>query len=361
LDIRDMTTATPPTAEVPIETKLAFLRHPDSFPEPTRQVDAIETHMSWVFLTDRYAYKLKKPVHYELLDFRTLNARRFYCDEELRLNRRLAPDVYLGVIALTVTAAGLLQFGGTGPVADWLVWMHRLPANRMLDHAIAAGSVTANDMMRIAGLLVEFYDRCVPVALTQADYRAHLDTEIRRSATALSVPAYGLPADMVDRICLALHTALQRLAAQLDQRIDAGKVVEGHGDLRPEHVCLGPVPAVIDCLEFARRLRIVDIVDELASLALECERLGAADIGAIPLRVYTERSGDMAPADLIHFYQSIKACMRARIAALHLNEEKFRYRAEWRNRAIDYLRLAERHLGIAPMLRERSEREQPGD
>ena len=121
-------------------------------------------------------------------------------------------------------------------------------------------------------------------------------------------------------------------------------IVEGHGDLRPEHVCLHPRIAVIDCLEFSRELRIIDAVDEVGFLALECERLGAPELGRILLRAYIENTGDSPAVALLGFYQSFRAALRARIAIRHLNEEKFRYSAEWRRRALDYLDLAQRHL-----------------
>ncbi|MEA5098590.1 MAG: hypothetical protein VB032_08665, partial [Burkholderiaceae bacterium] len=107
--------------ESSLEARIAFLSTPSNYPERTLDVDAIETHMSWVFLTDRFAYKLKKPVAYDYLDFSTLEARRFYCEEEFRLNRRLAASVYLGVLPLTADAKGQLEFAGEGPVVDWLI------------------------------------------------------------------------------------------------------------------------------------------------------------------------------------------------------------------------------------------------
>ena len=113
--------------DVTLESKLAFLRRPASYGGCTRRVETIETHMSWVFLTDAHAYKLKKPVHQDLFDFRSLAARRHYCEEELRLNRRLAPDVYLGIAVLSIDRLGRLHLGQHGTVVDWLVRMRRLP------------------------------------------------------------------------------------------------------------------------------------------------------------------------------------------------------------------------------------------
>ncbi|MES2534325.1 MAG: hypothetical protein V4632_00490 [Pseudomonadota bacterium] len=335
----------PSAADVALESKVAFLRQAASYQESAWRVEALETHMSWVFLTDKHAYKLKKPVCYEFIDFRTLDARRFFCEEEVRLNRRLAASVYLGVIALTVTTSGHLQLGGEGTVVDWLIKMHRLPAQHMLDYAISHGTVTDKDMCRVAVLLTGFYRACAPIAIDPAEYRHSFERALDRHREELSLPSNGLPIEQVNRIYQEQITMLRQRANLFDERVRAGRIVEGHGDLRPEHVCLAPALAIIDCLEFSRDLRIVDAVDELAFLALECERLGAARLGAELLYSHSAMSGDWPPQALVHFYQSYRATLRATIAIRHLHEEKFRYSPEWRRRSETYLQLAALHVG----------------
>lgn len=329
---------------VTLESKVAFLRQQTSFPEPTYRVEAIETHMSWVFLTDGYAYKLKKPVRHDFLDFSTIEARRHYCEEEVRLNRRLSADIYLGIAALTLDTLGHLQLDGSGTAIDWLVRMRRLPTQQMLDYAVRHGTANEADIRRVAARLACFYRACTPIAIDPAEYRSRFLINIETHLRELSLPVYQLPTEKVSGICLAQRTVLQNMAGLFDERVESGKIVEGHGDLRPEHICLDPDLSIIDCLEFSRDLRIVDPADELGFLALECDRLGAPDFGALLLRTYGEISNDSPAAALIHFYQSYRACLRATIAIRHLNEEKFRYSPEWPRRAGEYLRLAERHI-----------------
>lgn len=333
----------PCTLDVPLESKVAFLRQAASFAEPTYRVEAIETHMSWVFLTDQHAYKLKKPVHHDWFDFRDVRSRQHYCNEELRLNRRLAEHVYIGIVALTVDAQGHLRLDGQGTVIDWLVKMRRLPATHMLDYALQRGTVTADDMRRVAARLTAFYQGCAPVAIDPHAYREGFRRSIDRNESVLSRTEYGLPLHAVRELCAAQRTMLDARKEWFDARVRDGKIVEGHGDLRPEHVCLVPDVVVIDCLEFSRELRITDPVDELGFLALECERLGAAQAGTQLLCSYSELSGDRPNAALVHFYQSYRACLRSMIAITHLDEEKFRYSPQWRRRAGEYLQLAQRH------------------
>lgn len=327
--------------ELPLESKVAFLRQPSSYPEPIFRVEAMETHMSWVFLADDHAYKLKKPACHDLLDFRTLAARKHFCEEEVRLNRRLAEDVYLGVVALTIDARDHLQLDGSGTAVDWLVRMRRLPLQGMLDYTISNGTATADHMRKIATRLTAFYRNCPSQLVEPNAYRSTFQRAIERNLKELSRPEYGLQTESVRDLCTAQLAFLDNRKILFDERIRAGRIVEGHGDLRPEHVCLEPEVKIIDCLEFSRELRIVDPVDELGFLALECERLGASDLGKGLLDAYSEMSGDRPDPALIHFYQGYRAALRARIAIKHLDEEKFRYSAEWRRRAGDYLHLAQ--------------------
>jgi aminoglycoside phosphotransferase family enzyme len=327
-----------------LESKVAHLREPGSYPEPAYRVEAIETHMSWVFLLERHVYKLKKPVCHELLDFRSIDARQHFCQEELRLNRRLAPAVYLDVVALTLDEGGHLQLGGGGVAVDWLVKMARLPAHRMLDYMIAHASLAPRDLERLATHLARFYQRLAAEPIAPERYRAKLRRQIESNLNELSVPQYRLPLAQVRTLCHAQAAVLEQHGALLDARVAQGRIVEGHGDLRPEHICLDTDVAIIDCLEFARELRVLDMADELAFLALECERLGAPGIGAQLMR----RCGDLvadAPAPmLVHLYQSCRASMRATIAARHMGEEKFRYSPHWHDKARQYLQLAQQHI-----------------
>lgn len=330
--------------EVTVESKVAFLRQPTSFQETTYRVEAIETHMSWVFLTDEHAYKLKKPVRYSFLDFSTKEARRHYCEEELRLNRRLAAEVYLGIVQLTLNSLGHLQLDGTGDALDWLVKMSRLPTHRMLDYCIKNGTAGPQDGYRIAAKLANFYRICPLIAIDRINYCDRFERQIEEIRNELSLPAYQLPLELIDGMCSAQRAALEQMADLFDERVKGKRIVEGHGDLRPEHISLEPEVPIIDCLEFSRDLRSVDTADEFAFLALECEWLGAPDFGNLLMRAYSEASDDWPNPSLIHFYKSCRASLRAMVAIRHLNEETFRFSPVWRRRTEEYLQLAKLHL-----------------
>jgi aminoglycoside phosphotransferase family enzyme len=337
--------AEPTTAEV-----VAALSQATAYPAPEQPVEAIETHMSWVFLTEAHAWKLKKPVRHGRLDFRTASARRFYCLEELRLNRRLASWVYLDVVPLTREDDGTLRIGGTGCAVDWLVKMRRLPLARMLDRIIAVGEATEAHMHAIAATLCGFYRTQPPAPLDGRGYRALLLRTVDEHERELADPAWALPAAKVHALAAAQRDFVRRHAAELDARVAAGRVVDAHGDLRPEHVWLGEPLAIIDCLEFSAELRLADTADEVGFLALECERAGAAGLGRVLVEAYREQCGDAAPPRLLHFYQSCKACTRAQLAIAHLREPRYRDSPVWRRRALRYLALATRHLRAAGLM-----------
>ena len=330
-------------SEVALETKVAFLSRTESYPDPATLVEAKETHMSWVFLTDAFAYKLKKPVRTDFLDFSTLAARRLNCEREVQLNRRLAADVYLGLTALTVDDRGQLHLDGVGEPIDWLVKMRRLPAWRCLENMIAAGGVHEADIRRLALRLTEFYETAPRLSGDSEDYRRRFETGIRNDRSELVRPAYDLPKRLVDKIASRLQEYVDRHGAELEKR--AARVVEGHGDLRPEHVFLTAQPVVTDCLEFNRDFRLRDPADEPAYLAMECDRLGAPLIETWLFDVYRIRTSDEPASGLLLFYKGCNAFQRAAIAIRHLDEPHVRDRSKWIGRTDQYLRLAQKYLG----------------
>jgi uncharacterized protein len=323
-----------------IEDKVRLLRDPSTYPELPRTVEVRETHMSWVFLTERHAYKLKKPVRYDFLDFSTLAKRRVDCEEEVRLNRRLAPDVYLGTVALTVDAGGRMRLGGDGDVVEWLVQMRRLPAEHMLDARIRAGRLDAAELRRMALRLAAFYRQCAPAMFDAGAYLAQFAAAVELNRHELARKEYELPGDLIAVAHTAQTDFLARDAALLDARVSAGRIVEGHGDLRPEHVCLAPDPVVIDCLEFSRALRSVDPADELAFLAMECAHLGASAAGEQLASTCLAALGDAPPTRLVTFYKLFRATMRARLAIWHVHELAPQHWPKWQQSAQAYLALA---------------------
>ncbi len=319
--------------------KVAFLGRPSAYDPAPDSVTPRETHMSWVFLAGDRVYKLKKPVRFPYLDFSTLARREAACRAELRLNRRLAPDVYLDVVALTLRD-GALSLGGDGPPVDWLVVMQRLDERCTLERLIGERRLTVAHIDRVAQTLAQFYRAAQPVFLSPAvhlhDWRKSFDDNKR----VLLDPRFGLPAGLVYDIDRMQRRFLQARGAAIAARLRHRRVVDSHGDLRPEHIFLGDRVSIIDCLEFNDRLRINDPVDEIAFLSLECERLGAPDAGDYLWRRMKHLLRDGPVDELFAFYRCHRATLRARLAIAHLYEEHPRTPEKWP-------RLCRQYLGIA--------------
>ena len=334
--------------------KVAFLRRPASY-AGAAEVAARETHMSWVFLVGDDAYKLKKPVRFPYLDFSTLPRRERACRAEVALNRRLAPDVYIGVVPLT--GAGGLALGGAGEPVDWLVHMKRLDEGLMLDRMIGKGRLRASDIDRLAEVLADFYRRAEPVKLSPDVHLVEARRLLALNRGVLLDPRFNLPAGLVRRVDAVLECFLAQCGGLIAARMRKRRVVDGHGDLRPEHICLGESIHIIDCLEFNARLRVVDPFDEIAYLALECERLGAGWAGARLKAGMTRLLRDRPAEPLFTFYSAYRAMLRARLAIAHLDEDPPRTPEKWPLLANHYLALAAQSARrLEAWLRKRTDR-----
>ncbi|GLI91045.1 hypothetical protein [Methylocystis echinoides] len=327
--------------DVSLSDKLRFLAAPDAYAPRPAAVETIETHMSYVFLAGARAYKLKKPVRYPFLDFSTLRARARTCREELRLNRRLAPDVYLGVLPLTLED-GRLALGGSGVVVDWLVEMRRLPRENMLDRVIVESRTGEAPLDALCHTLAQFYRRATRTTMTPADYVSRFFSEMEINRTVLTRNDFEHRAQAA-RLLDRLDARLAASRATLEARAREGHVVDGHGDLRPEHICLTAPIVIFDCLEFNEALRQVDPFDEIALLGVECAQLGAPELFIRFAEGLAARLENPAPLSLVTLYGAWRAALRARISLAHLLEPAPRTPAKWSPLARRYLVIAE-HL-----------------
>jgi len=325
-------------AEVTLAEKVAFLSDA-AYPDREGAVTRRETHMSWVFFVDGAVYKLKKPIRLPYLDFSTLARREAACRAEFELNQALAPDVYLGVVPLVRTPGGL-RIGGKGEVVDWLVRMRRLDETLTLDAGLRRGSAQPAGIEALADRLVRFYRRTPRVRVTASQSRAAWRAARTLNRKVLLDPHLGLPAGAVRTVLAVQDRFLRRGGGLLARRARERRILDAHGDLRPEHIWLGPPVRIIDRLEFSRSLRAVDPFDEIAFLDLETEALGAAEVGRRIRRRVAAALHDRPPPELYLFYRSSRALLRARLAIAHLLEPDPRTPEKWPRQARTYLAIA---------------------
>jgi aminoglycoside phosphotransferase family enzyme len=306
--------------------------------------EAIETHFAWVFLVGRRAFKLRKPVRLDTMDYGTPAARKANSEAEVRLNRRLAPDIYLRTAALVVDRAGCFSIGGVGETVDWLVEMRRLDRRWMLDAALERGHADTTSLARVAGLLAAFYADAEPAITGSGLLAQRLHAQVDANHGVLRT----LDADRAAILAGRQHSTLAGLETELDLRVARGCIVEAHGDLRPEHILLSDPPAVIDCLEFDRNLRILDRAEELCFLELECARLGHAPVGRWLLEECLRQMSDDASCALLDYYRGHRSATRAKLYTWRAGEPDGGTPDQWRARAAQYLATALDAITEAP-------------
>jgi len=298
--------------------------------------EAIETHFAWVFLSGDRAWKLRKPVRRDTMDYGSLESRQRGSEAEIRLNRRLAPHVYLGTRPLTLDAEGRFAIGGEGEVVDWLVEMRRLDRDRMLDVRLARNEVAASDLDRLVRQLAAFYAAERPAMTDGAVLAERLRAQVAANRAVLA----ALDPAAAGELAMAQLEFIDARRGWLDARAVGGCIVEAHGDLRPEHILLDDPPAVIDCLEFDRNLRVLDRAEELEFLALECARLGHAATGERIAHACLARLDDTVPPPLQGFYRSHRAATRAKLYVWRAAENDGGSTQRWQATAREYFDLA---------------------
>jgi len=332
--------------EVSLAAKVEFLRQPEPYPDSPATIEAIETHFAWVFLSGALAYKLKKPIRFRDLDLVTLDARKSDCEIEVRLNRRLAEPTYLGVVALTITNSQM-ALEGRDKAIEWLVKMRRLPAERMLITAARDNRVTSSDLRALVTKLSAFYRLSDNAPWSARSYPDRLREQIRDYGHQLRAPEFELDAVTVEKLVNAQCGFIERRIDLLETRADLGRVVDAHGDLRPEHIFLTEDPQIIDCLEFKPELRLLDAAAEIGFLTLECERQDHRALGERILKLYLDIADDAAEPELLDFYRSVAALNRALVSAWHVPELGLADAERWIRKANWYLDAAQASIDDA--------------
>lgn len=319
------------------------LLDPAAYAHVPRRVTLVETHISWVFLADDLVFKVKKPVDFGFLDYSTLARRKHWCEEEVRLNRRLCPDAYLGVEPI-VEQSGTLRVGIPGVAIEYAVVMRRLPAGRMLDHLLRVGEVTESLIGRVAKRVAEFHAT------------ARQGPEIDQFGTPTAIRLnwdenFEQIQPYVGRTISAAHLATIRAFTEgyLDRRADifARRLVQRrirdcHGDMRSESICVTDGLCIFDCIEFSDRLRCGDTASELAFLAMDIDARGRPDLAYWLVDRYIASSGDQELRAVLRFYACYRAFVRGKVQSFRLDQPVARQSAHRtaQRRARHYLQLA---------------------
>ncbi len=308
------------------------MMRPSFYPEHPEQVELIQTHISYVFIAGAFVYKLKKSVRFSFIDCTDLAQRRHLCDEEIRLNRRLAPDVYLGMFPILRNGSEF-AFGDKSTehlqVADYVLKMRRLPAENMLDRKLARREADLATIRALAKVIVNFYRTAPSTHASRYGSASELWRliigevgEMERVVGVTLTDQAFTPIENYLRGFLTTHWKV------LNARVEAGRVREGHGDLRCEHICIEDGKfSIFDCVEFSERFRTCDIASEVGFLAMDLDRLGVPEFADALVGVIAEATGDNDLPLLVPFYKCYRAIIRGVVESLRSRQNEVEDRA----------------------------------
>ena len=320
----------------------------ESFPEATRQKELIETHISWVIICNEFVYKIKKPLQYSFLDFSTLALRKYFCEREVELNKRLTPDVYIGVEPVREFEQRIHIGGQEGTLIDYAIKMHKLEENRRMDILLDKNEVSKDAMKELAEIIASFHQKTTVIYEKDLlDIREKFNDLETEKENMVRLAGYGYGA-VIDRAVTFSNDFLHKHSLLIATRLKEGFYRDGHGDLHSRNIFLLKHPVPFDCIEFNDDFRQIDVLNEVAFLCMDLEAFGRQDLSDC----FLERYNHLFPTikntedrDLFIYYKSYRANIRAKVNSLRAGsttnqDDKEKALAS----AKKYLSLMERYL-----------------
>ena len=332
---------------------------PGAYPHGTRTVEMVETHISFIFFAGDFVYKVKKPVNYGFLDFTTLEKRRYFCQREVELNRRICPDVYLGVEEIR-QQAGRYTIGGPGQTVEYAVKMRRLSPDSSLERLLKEGRVSLQDIERIAARIARFHRKAEtgPRITGYGDLETVRENVKENFAQTEEFVGRALSRETYDDLAAYSQAFMEVRKDVFRARAEEGRVRDCHGDLHVAQIFLeAPLEdgawdgiSILDCIEFNDRFRCSDVAEDIAFLAMDLDFNGRLDLSRAFVEAYTRESGDEGIFDLLDFFKAYRAYVRGKIACFraedsHLPEGA---RADALETARAYFKLAHFYVPILP-------------
>ena len=302
-------------SDVTLPPYIQYLQLESSYPHPAVDVCLVQTHISFVLLAGDYVYKWKKPVDFGFLDFSTLEKRKYYCEQELQLNRRLCPDLYEELV--TINGEGeTFCLDGPGEVVEYGIRMKRMPEERMMGNVMARGELSRDHIDAIIDRLVPFYEAAAGDERIREFGKAHAvavnvlenfeQTEGFVGQGALSREQF----EAIVRYSREFLTHEDRFQA----RIDDGKIRDCHGDMHSANICLTEPVSIFDCIEFNERFRYTDVAADVAFLAMDLDFNGQEKLSNYFIEQFVEKSGDHGLLEMLNFYKCYRTYVRGKIA-----------------------------------------------
>jgi aminoglycoside phosphotransferase family enzyme/predicted kinase len=329
------------------------LLEPKAYPEATGKIELMQTQMSFVFLTDQFVYKLKKPVDLGYLDYTTLGKRQFFCQREVELNRRLCPETYLGVVPIT-RDKGAIRIGGRGEAIEYAVKMRRLPQAKMMNVLLANDGVTAEMITRVARKLAAFHRKAETNAEISVfgEIKAITANTDENFAQTEKYVGKTISEDSYQHIKDYTDSFIHQNTPLFKKRVREGRIRDCHGDLHAAHICFTNGICIYDCIEFNDRFRYCDVASEMAFLAMDLDHYGRADLSRSLINAYVAESKDEELLKLLGFYKGYRAYVRGKVESFKLDDPYISEdeKIKTRDIAASYFDLARAYTRSKPML-----------
>jgi len=326
---------------------LQALLRPDCYPHPAADLRLVQTHISSVILAGDFVYKFKKPVNFGFLDFSDLEKLRDFCQQELLLNRRLCPEIYLGLVEVTAEPSGGFALNGVGPVVEYGVRMKRMPEERMMTQLIRAGKLSNEHIDALVAVLADFYSRAeggVEIAAFGAAPAVGVNVLENFEQTRGFIGQGALSQEQFDRISSYAKDFLAQ-EGLFQQRIDDSRVRDCHGDLYSANICLADKVYIYDCIEFNQRFRYCDVASDVAFLAMDLDFYGLEELSRRFIDSFAQQTKDAGLAAMLNFYKCYRAYVRGKIGLFTAGDPAVEpaVKAVSLDSAAKYFRLAEHY------------------
>lgn len=294
---------------------------PDAYPHKTKEIEFIETHISWIFLTGDFVYKIKKPVKFSFLDFSSLEKRKFFCEQELILNKRLSPEIYLSVEEL-YEDNGKLNFKGKGNLIDYAVKLKQLPKEKKMDLLLKQNKVSKKHVKEIAQIIAEFHKKAEIILDKNFSSPYNIKSQIEDINCVRNIieEELGL-GEKLDSLLVLCNSFIEKNKDLLISRQENGFIKDCHGDLHSANVFLADKIYIFDCIEFNRNFRYIDTASEIAFMAMDLDYFRKPALANAFVQEYVQASGDKECLKLLNFYKSYRANVRCKVAALELSPQ----------------------------------------
>lgn len=303
------------------------LLKPEAYPHEVERVELIQTHISFVFLTGDYVYKVKKPVDFGFLDFTTLEKRKFYCEEEIRVNRAMAGDIYLGVVPIT-EEDGRIRVEGRGRVVEYAVKMVQLPQHAIMSRMLSRGEVNRGDIEEISRIVADFHskanrgeeiDRYGSYEQVVANWEQNFEQTI-------NLKGKYVDGEEFEKLKARVMRFLQEKRELFNRRVEQHKIRECHGDLHTGNIFIVRKPGklykqgiyIFDAIEFFKGFSCSDILADIAFLAMDLDFHGRSDFAELFVNRYLEFSGEVSEPELLNFYKCYRAYVRMKVNGFKL-------------------------------------------